>query len=178
MSRSVRGWLQVAGLTAIMVAVPVFIAWNVVMGGVTEFYSPGWYARSSTEAAARGLLRARPVVVPRRHFFHGDSLTIDDAWVEQATHVEYRWYLLRREIRDPRYRLVLRAGADWQPTAFGCDRWLAYGDSTSLGMSGWSYFIDVRHDQAFPDTVRLVVVRSPACETTVEPTTVSKRDDG
>ena len=176
MSRSARHWLQIAALTSLIVATLIFGAASFVTATVNEFYSSGIYAKSSAEASARGLLRARPVVLGQPQIFHGDTLTIADSWVEQVTHLEYRWHLVRRESRDPSYRLVLRAAQEWRPTDFGCDRSLAYGDSTFLGTSGGSYFIDVRRDLAFPDTIRLHVVRNPSCDGKEEQPTVPAND--
>ena len=155
-------WLRIAGIALLVVVLLAAAAFRVVDVGVTEFYSRGWISESAADAARRGVLRAQPTVIGSRQLYEGDSLSIAEAWIEQITRIEYKWYLQRRVIALPRHRLVLRAAPGWRPTDYSCDRWLVYSDTIRLGESGSRLFFDEGLTPPFPDTVRLGVVSRSA----------------
>lgn len=156
-------WAKIVTVVVLVLGIGAAVVNRVVVAAVVETYSPDWASTSSTDAAKRGLLRARPVVAPQVLVYRGDSLRIVDAWVEQVTRVEYKWLLLRQELREARYRLVLKASKDWHPTDFRCDERLRHSDSISLSESGSREFFDVRSTPTFPDTIRLRVTQSESC---------------
>jgi hypothetical protein len=161
--------LRIAGVAVLAIVLIAAAAFQFVQVGVTEHYSPGWMSESSADAARRGLLRARPALTAQRQFFRGDTLVLAEAWVEQATRVEYQWYLRRRVVQLPQYRLVLRAAPTWRATDYSCDQRLVYADSIELGESQSRFFVKVGLRPPFPDTVRVrVIARSsdPQCHAT------------
>lgn len=159
-ARSTRAprWVRVFGGVFLALVLLAFAAAQLVAVGVTEYYSRAWHAASSTDAVARGILRARPALPVRDVRFEGAPLHVRDAWVEQATRIEYRWYLWRRQVLEPRYRLVLLADPVRVPRHYDCDEWLAYADTVRLGDGGDDFFTPIA-GPPFPDTVRLRVVR-------------------
>jgi len=141
-------------------------AWRVVEVGVTEFYSPGWYSRSSADAQRRGLLIRRPAVVIEPATYRGAPLRVTDAWIERVTHVEHPFYLWRRVVRDPAVRLVVLARRDDAPApAAWCDERPSEPHGGGLTSSGtmdrpeWTLQRKLSGDPPFPDTIRLTMDR-------------------
>jgi hypothetical protein len=89
---------------AIAIAIIVFVGaagWYVITGSIEEYYSPGWYSASTENAQYRNVFVRSPVVVPSRLTINDSvAFAVTDAWIERPTRVEYRWYLIRRELRD------------------------------------------------------------------------------
>src|SRR5687768_15378606 len=79
----------------------LFVGARVALITVTERYSRDFSSSSSKEAESRGVLRNRLAVSADDIVLYGDTLRIVDAWVEQVTHLEYPFFLWRREIQDP-----------------------------------------------------------------------------
>ena len=163
MTFHVPRWAKIVTVAILVLGVGAAVVDRVVVAAVVGTYSPDWASTSSTDAATRGLLRARPVVTPSVLVYRGDSLAIVDAWVEQATRIEYKWLLFRQELREPRYRLVLKASEDWNPTDFRCDDWLRYSDTIPLGEAGSRVFFDVQPTSGFPEIIRLRVTQFESC---------------
>ncbi len=154
--------LRIAGLVSLAAAG----LWRVIHVGVVEYYSASWTATSSVDAEARGILLERLHVSPRQLSYRGDTLMIEDAWVERLTRTEYRWFLVRREVVQPGSRLVLRASGDWRPNDFSCDDGLTYADTVQLAQSGGRYFFDQPYqttESSFQGTLRLGVLRRKNC---------------
>ena len=160
LSRLLKRTLVVLAVVAAIVAIPSRYAYV----GIQERYSRDWNAASSADAEARGILQARPVITPATVQYLGDSLSFVDAWVEQVTRIEYPWYLFRREVKEPRYRLVLQASNDWKPN-FRCNERLVHSDSIGLSMSqsDVTEFYSVRTEPSFPDTIQLGIEKHGEC---------------
>ena len=141
----------------------LFVGARVAFVGVAERYSRDFSSSSSREAESRGVLRGRPAVSADDIVLSGDTLRIVDAWVEQVTHLEYPFFLWRREIQDPRYRLMLTASSGWKPTDHRCGGSLRYSDTLGLGSINNTHFFHVRDDADFPDPIQLSVVQAPGC---------------
>lgn len=137
---------------------------RVVEADVAEYYSPGWYSSSSAEAARRGVLVRRPVIEADSLTYEGAPVRVSDAWIEQVTHVEYPWYLWRREVRDPALRLIVIGARDHVPPGRFCDEGLTDGYTERFASSGTSdrpVWYSVRRagsDPPFPDTLRLAII--------------------
>jgi hypothetical protein len=164
MGSLVRGIL----IGLVVLAVLAGAGWRVVEAGVTEHYSPGWYSRSSAEAARKGVLLRRPVVVAESLTYKGMPLRVTDAWIEQVTHVEYPLYLWRRVVRDSAERLVILTHKDAGPEPeIWCDEGVSIdgGYEGRLAHSGtfeqgqWFTSRTPGTDPPFPDTIRVVMSR-------------------
>jgi hypothetical protein len=141
---------------------------RIVDAGATEFYSPGWYSGSSAEAASKGILLRRPVVVAESLTYKGMPLRVTDAWIEQVTHVEYPFYLWRRVVRDSAQRLVILTHKQTGPEPeVWCDEGVSINDGYEgrLASSGtfergeWFTSRTPGIDPPFPDTIRVVMNR-------------------
>lgn len=155
--RRVSRWLKPVAIVVVALGVAALVAWRVVDVSATEYFSHAAHATSSVDAEERGILRARPAVPARDFAYEGRHLHIRDAWIEQVTRLDYRFYVWPREIREPAYRLVLLADPASGPGKFDCDEWLVAGDSAALSNGDDDFFEPVQ--PPFPDTVRLHVVR-------------------
>ena len=75
--------------------------------GTESYYSPYWTSSSSDDARARGVFVASPVIATPVIEVDGFQATVTDAWVEEVTRIEYKYFLFDREVREGRYRLVI-----------------------------------------------------------------------
>jgi hypothetical protein len=162
-SRGIPRWLRITGAVAAVLLLVAFVGFRVMNTVIIEHYSRGWHATSSASAATRGILRGRPVIVPGDLVYERRPLHITDAWFEQATHIDHRWYLFRHEVVDPRYRLVLLADRRAGGRDVDCNDSLAHGaDSTEFGTGGDAFFDD-RVMPPFPDTLHVSVIHRSGC---------------
>jgi hypothetical protein len=97
---ALRKWQKIVLAALVVVLVLVVAGYQVVETSIVEFYSPEWHSDSSAEAQARGILVKRVVAVPRTIPWDSTTLHVADAWIEHRTHVEYAFFLFRREVLD------------------------------------------------------------------------------
>lgn len=155
-------WRTVVLGAAGVVTVVALALWRVVDVTAREFRVSRPSA-SAEEAAARGVLVARPAVAPETVRVAGSPLRAREAWIEEETRVDYRWYLVRRDVRTGRTRLVLRLEAlpreDSRLTAVSGAERLEYAPGRrfdeSVGIETWIAEVV----PPFPDTLRLRPIR-------------------
>ncbi len=156
---------RILGLSLTFLLVAGLLGWRIIMGGIEEYYSPGWYSASTENAQHRGVYVSSPAVQPSMlHTSDSVALAVTDAWVERPTRVSCRWWILRRESQDTTFRLVIhlarvvRDSATWT-SAVG--RAPALGDILIDGeqpaRTGNATVLTVyqQSSSAFPDTIRL-----------------------
>jgi len=99
-------WLRITTTVLVVVGVCLAVARWILVVQIMSYYSRRWTSQSSTDARRRGILVAAPVVATP--IIQADSFqaTVTDAWVEEVTHLEYRFLFFKREVREGRYRLV------------------------------------------------------------------------
>lgn len=133
---------------------------------VDATYSRDWYSASTENAQYRHVF-VKSLTVRPSSLVLNDSVawTVTDAWIEHPTRVTHPWLIMRREVQDSGYRLVInfaqvaRDAAVW---THGKDRSFGGGDlevdgSADVAQSGNAYIHTVYKESArpFPDTVRL-----------------------
>lgn len=165
MLSTLRSWTRGVLLGLVAIALVAFVGFMVIDAGIAEHYSRGWHSRSSAEAAAKGILVRRPVVIAESLVFRGAPVTIADAWIEHVTRVEAPYYVWRRTVRDSAVRLVvLTRGPRAEPADY-CDE-VSFADGRRFGHSAGDWVATSHPAHApFPDTIRLVVERS-GCDST------------
>ena len=155
-----KRWIKVAGGTVAALLILAVIAGQFIFVSIAETYSPGWHSHSADEARQRGLLLARVPTSPDSVSLDGERLKVREAWVEPQTHVNYRFFVLRRLIRDSTHLLIVRTSKQSPSEApyAGRPQSLAYNDSGRFeGFEGSEFWIGVVRPP-YPDTVRLRTV--------------------
>jgi hypothetical protein len=152
----VTRWIKVAGVTVAVLLILAAIAGQIISVSIAESYSPGWHSHSAAEARDRGLLLAQVPTSPDSVSLDGQQLKVREAWVEPQTHVKYRFFVLRRLIRDSTHLLIVRTSKPTPGVPYqGRDQWLAYNDTGRFdGFEGSQFWIGAVKPP-YPDTVRL-----------------------
>jgi hypothetical protein len=154
--------------------VAVIIASGCLNQGIEEYYSPGWHSSSTENARYRRAFLASPTIVPGELRLEDSmELRVVDAWVERPTHVEYRWGLWRRELQDPRYRLVINlvqvpvGTAQWT-YASGRDlasfKLLIEDQAPTYGGNANVQTVWLESETPFPDVIHLRLLESDSEE--------------
>lgn len=155
----VKGWMKVAGAAVAALLIFAAIAGQLLSVAIDEKYSPGWHSHSADEAKQRGVSLERIPTSPDSISLDGQRLKVREAWIEPQTHVEYRFYVFRRLIRDSTQLLIVRTSKPAVASGYaGRPQSLAYNDSGHFeGYEGSEFWIGVVRPP-YPDTVRLRTV--------------------
>ncbi len=100
-------WLRITLGILIVVLGGFAIVGQLAVVSVESYYSPEWTSSSSADARARGVFTASPVVATPVIRVGAFEVTVTDAWVEEVTRYEYKYFLVKRELREGRYRVVV-----------------------------------------------------------------------
>ena len=100
-------WLRESLVVLAVLGVGYLVLNQLLVVSVNGYYSPGWTSQSSSEARARGILISTPVVATPQLQSDTIPVKVVDAWIEEVTRLEYRFYLIEREVREGRYRMVV-----------------------------------------------------------------------
>ena len=154
----------IVGLAAIIV---IAAGGSYLVGmAVDATYSRDWYSASTENAQYRHVFVKSPTVQPSTLVLN-DSVawTVTDAWVEHPTKVVHPWLVMRREVHDSGYRLVInlaQVARDPAVWTHGKDRsfggaGLEVNGSADVAQSGNAYIqtVYVESDKPFPDTIKL-----------------------
>src|SRR6266581_1857151 len=113
-------WVKVSAVAAVIILAATGVAWRLMQVGIVESYSRSWHSNTSRESERRGFLVARLITDPPQIRCKGVVFDITDAWIEPRTHVEYPFYLFRREVRDTGYYLIVTNAARDTTNAWAC----------------------------------------------------------
>src|SRR5882672_5126546 len=125
-----RDWRIVLGATAGIITALALLVRQLVVGSIVESYSPGWHSPTSAVAEQKRLLITRVAIQPDSLLVNGEEVVPLEAWVEPATHIEYRFFFFPHTVRDSQNLLIvhLKYSPDQTPYT-GASEDLAYGDS-------------------------------------------------
>jgi hypothetical protein len=158
----------VVGLAIVIVI--GFVGSNLVGAAIDATYSSDWYS-ASTENAQHRHVFVKSVAIAPSLLAMNDSVawTVTDAWVEHPTKVVRRWLVMRREVQDSGYRLVInlaQVARDPKLWTHGRDGSFADGDflvngDRDVAQSGDAHIHTLysQSSRPFPDTVRLSIER-------------------
>jgi hypothetical protein len=90
----------------IVVGACVAVLRQILVAQVMGRASRHWTSTSAADARRRGVLVGEPVVTTPVIQADSFQAAVTDAWVEEVTHLEYRFLFFKREVREGRYRLV------------------------------------------------------------------------
>lgn len=81
---------------------------------VVEYYSSGFVTKSIDEARTRGVFISQPALKSNVIRWGKSDYPIREAWIEQATRIQYDWLFFRRVIPTDN-RLLLKIGEVGKP---------------------------------------------------------------
>lgn len=106
-------WKVVAG-TLLAVGLGAIVVMQYIRKVVVEYYSPGFVAESIDEARTRGVFISQPFLKSKVIRWGKSEYPIREAWIEQATRIQYDWLFFRRVIPTEN-RLILKIGEIGKP---------------------------------------------------------------
>lgn len=106
-------WKIVVG-TLLLVGLGSLVATKLIDNAVDEYYSPGYITESIAEARTRGVLLSQLALKSNVIRWGKSEYPIREAWIEQATRIQYDWLFFRRVIPTDN-RLILRIGEIGKP---------------------------------------------------------------
>lgn len=151
--------MGVAGALGLLCALAFY---QYVLVSVSEYYSPSWYSKSSTDAEAHGVLVKRLMISDTIITLPTGEIRIDDAWVEEQTQIERRLLIIGRTVRTGKLYLIVHAQLPYMADARGTLATVTVDNQRdTVRMSGRSgtreHAVFTRLEQvSIPDTLGLV----------------------
>ena len=105
---------KIIGTTLLFIGLGVLVATQYIHKVVVEYYSPGFVTESIAEARTRGVFISQPSLKNKVIGWGKSEYPIREAWIEQATRIQYDWLFFRRVIPTGN-RLVLVIGRIGKP---------------------------------------------------------------
>ena len=155
------------GIVAALVMAPV-LAYHIINIQAVQYYSLNRYSSSAAKAREKGVLIKMPVVTTPTVTLAGRNYAVRSAFIEQRAHDEYRFWLIKRQVKERRYRLVvqltdLREGTPVSPEDSSATNWLTYNTTISFddspGDGIWLHTLEA----PLPDTIRLAAGPASEC---------------